>query len=82
MRTHISNVLHSHDSAIRNKCFKMNMVPAKNIQGKRNLKYYLSGKYKRLRCKTENLKIYSNFEDTLEIMVKSIMENDTDESYT
>ncbi len=82
MRTHISNVLHSHDSAIRNKCFKVNMIPAENIQEKRKLKNSLSGKYRRLRRKTENLKIYDNFENTLAIMAKNIMENEPDESYT
>lgn len=82
MRTHISNVLHSHDSSIRNKCFKTNMIPAESIQEKRKLKNSLSGRYKRLRHKVNNLKIHDNFENTLAIMAKNIMENESDENYT
>lgn len=82
MKAHISNVLHSHDLAIRNKCFKLNMIPVKNIQEKKKIRNALSGKLRYLKRKTDNLKIHNNFENTLAIMVNSIMENEADESYT
>lgn len=82
MRTHISNVLHSHDSAIRNKCFKTNMISYEYIQEKKKIRNSLSGKLRYLKRKTDSLKIHDDFENTLAVMAKSIMEYNEYESYT
>lgn len=82
MSTHISNVLHSHDSAIRKQCFKLNMLRDESIKEKKKLRNSLSGKCRYLKRKVENLKIRDDFENTLAVIVNDIMENEADESYT
>lgn len=82
MSTHISNVLHSHDLAIRNKCFKLNMIPDESIEEKRKLRNSLSNKLRYIRRKSENLKIRDNFENTLAIIAGALWRIKVDESYT
>lgn len=82
MSTHISNVLHSHDSAIRKQCFKLNMLRDESIKEKKKLRNSLSGKCRYLKRKVENRKIRDDFENTLAVIVNDIMENEADESYT
>lgn len=75
MSKHISNVLHSHDKLIRNKCFRTNSISFESVKEKNSIKNSFSRKYRSIRYKTANLKIKDDFCSTLAVITKSIMEN-------